>query len=198
MVYKMNLNDYVKVIDNSLSLDVCKKLIDLYHNPISEDKKIHFQRNQSPNYTLLNFTENIKMDTSLHRECELAALDAIKKYKAEVRDASWWPSVYGFEQFRIKYYRNNDDDMFKTHVDSATFSSSKRFLLFFWYLNDVDEGGETTIDNLGIKIKPKTGRLVMFPPYWMYPHTGLKPVSGPKYLLSTYLHFIKEDGSVNS
>lgn len=196
MVFDMNLKDYVLVLDNNLDKSVCDKLIDLYHNPITEDKKVHFQRNQSPNYTLFNFTENIKLSPELHRECELSVLQAIKTYRKTINDAVWWPSAYGFEQFRIKYYRNNDDDMFKTHVDSATFGTSKRFLLFFWYLNTVDEGGETTIDNLGIKIKPQTGRLVMFPPYWMYPHTGLKPISGPKYLLSTYLHYIKEDGSV--
>lgn len=30
----------------------------------------------------------------------------------------------------------------------------------------------------------------MFPPYWMYQHEGLPPISGDKYILSTYLLFI--------
>ena len=33
------------------------------------------------------------------------------------------------------------------------------------------------------------GRLLMFPPYWMYQHEGLPPVSGDKYIVSTYLLF---------
>lgn len=192
----MDLRDYVLIVDDSLSKEVCKGVIDLFHQPESDEKKIKFDRNQRPNYTLFNYTENRQLNPELHRECEQAALNAIKLYKEKIPESYWWPSKYGFEQFRVKYYRNNDDDMFATHVDGGNFGSSRRFLLFFWYLNDVEEGGETTIDNLGIKIKPQAGRMVMFPPFWMYPHTGHKPISGPKYLLSTYLHFVNSDGSV--
>jgi len=30
---------------------------------------------------------------------------------------------------------------------------------------------------------------VVFPPYWMFQHAGLAPVSNDKYILSTYLLF---------
>ena len=192
----MDLRDYVQVVDDALSKDICDRVIKLFHQPDSDDKKIRFDRNQRPNYTLFNFTENRHLDPELHIQCEQSALKAIDYYKSKVQETYWWPKTYGFEQFRVKYYRNNDDDMFATHVDGGNFGSSKRFFLFFWYLNDVEEGGETTLDNLGIKVTPKAGRMVMFPPFWMYPHTGHKPISGPKYLLSTYLHYVKTDGSV--
>jgi prolyl 4-hydroxylase len=29
----------------------------------------------------------------------------------------------------------------------------------------------------------------MFPPYWMYQHEGIPPLSGNKYIISTYLLF---------
>ena len=35
------------------------------------------------------------------------------------------------------------------------------------------------------------GRLLMFPPYWMFQHVGNAPVSNDKYILSTYLLFDK-------
>jgi len=46
-----------------------------------------------------------------------------------------------------------------------------------------------------LKVKPQCGRLLMFPPYWMYQHQGLPPISGEKYILSTYLLFdmVKRD-----
>ena len=56
-----------------------------------------------------------------------------------------------------------------------------------WYLNDVENGGETEF--LNVSIKPKAGTLVVFPPLWMFPHKGNAPISGSKYLLSTYLHY---------
>ena len=58
--------------------------------------------------------------------------------------------------------------------------------MFLWYLNAVAEGGETEFVDLGIKSSAETGKLLMFPPYWMYRHAGCSPVSGPKYILSTY------------
>ena len=75
-------------------------------------------------------------------------------------------------------------DYINHHVDRA---SGVRILTVFLYLNDVEEGGETVFDNL--EIKPKQGTLVVFPPLWMFPHRGNPPISGTKYLLSTYLHY---------
>lgn len=34
-----------------------------------------------------------------------------------------------------------------------------------------------------------THRMIMFPPYWMYEHEALPPVSGYKYIISTYFLF---------
>jgi prolyl 4-hydroxylase len=51
------------------------------------------------------------------------------------------------------------------------------------------EGGETRFPQLGISVRPQTGRLLIFPPYWMYQHEGVPPASGDKFILSTYLLF---------
>ena len=74
--------------------------------------------------------------------------------------------------------------------------TSRRFLAFFIYLNDVDEGGETQFvqlkkpgTHIPLMIKPQQGRLLMFPPQWMYYHAGLKPVSNSKYLIHSYCHY---------
>ena len=59
----------------------------------------------------------------------------------------------------------------------------------FWSLTDVEEGGETFFNDLDYGVKPKKGRMLMFPPFWMYPHPGVRPISGTKYILGTYLNF---------
>ena len=38
-------------------------------------------------------------------------------------------------------------------------------------------------------IQPECGRVVVFPPTWEYPHSGLPPSDCPKYILSTYIHY---------
>ena len=64
-----------------------------------------------------------------------------------------------------------------------------RYLVLLWYLNDVEVGGETRFPQLDVKVQARAGRLLMFPPYWMYQHEGLPPQSGDKYIISTYLLF---------
>ena len=36
----------------------------------------------------------------------------------------------------IKKYKNDGNDMFDTHVDVQDYMTSRRFISFFWYLND--------------------------------------------------------------
>jgi len=43
---------------------------------------------------------------------------------------------------------------------------SNRYLVMLWYLNGVEQGGETSRSpNLEFTVKPEAGRLLMFPPY---------------------------------
>ena len=42
---------------------------------------------------------------------------------------------------------------------------------------------------LDLAVPARAGRLLVFPPYWMYQHAGRPPLSGDKYILSTYLVF---------
>ena len=67
---------------------------------------------------------------------------------------------------------------------------ANRYLVLLWYLNDVEQGGETRFPQLDVTIPARAGRLLMFPPYWMYQHEGRPPISGDKYIISTYLLFI--------
>lgn len=88
----------------------------------------------------------------------------------------------------LKRYRPDGQEKFQTHFDSVNHLSN-RYLVFLWYLNDVAEGGATVFPQLDVSVLPKAGRLVVFPPYWMFQHEGQAPRSGPKYILSTYLLF---------
>ena len=105
-----------------------------------------------------------------------------RKYFSDV-EARILPNIGGFEEFRIKKYVEGGD--FKEHIDVMNYASSRRIVGFLLYLNDCD--GITTFANHDITIEPKTGRVLVFPPTWEYPHTGHKS-STDKYIMSTYLH----------
>jgi hypothetical protein len=53
-------------------------------------------------------------------------------------------------------------------------------------LNDVQDGGETIFMNC--KIKPKKGRLLIFPSTWTYIHGGNIPISNDKYILTGWYY----------
>ncbi len=90
----------------------------------------------------------------------------------------------------IKRYAAGGDEGFQPHFD-AIFDRCHRYLVFLWYLNDVEEGGETRFTDLDMNVQARAGRLLMFPPFWMYQHAGMPPRSNDKYILSTYLLFAR-------
>ena len=183
----MNLQSFCRVKHNSLSSEMCDEIMQTFNH--NKDLHERYDSNKRPNFTQFNFTKNRSCNVELHDAIAQEALQAIAEYKYDIKETSYWPQKYAFEQFRIKHYRNDGNDQFDTHVDASTHETSKRFFAFFWYLNDVEEGGETEFTNFTLKIKPKKGTLFMFPPLWMYPHRGNPPISNDKYLLSSYLHY---------
>lgn len=182
-----NASSFIRIYENALEDDVCKYLIDIY-----EKNSEHWERldlNRKPNFTQLNLTAltETSEEISYINNYILGRMIGYKNNYLSSFGQEYFPIDHAYEQFRIKKYNNDGQDAFDFHVDVMDHQSAKRFLSFFWYLNDVEEGGETMFWDY--KIKPKSGTLVIFPPLWMFPHCGKEPVSGPKYLLSTYLHY---------
>ncbi len=64
-----------------------------------------------------------------------------------------------------------------------------RVLLWMYYLNDVDEGGETEFFYQQHRVKPKKGRMVIAPAGFTHTHRGNRPVSGDKYILTSWVLF---------
>lgn len=64
-----------------------------------------------------------------------------------------------------------------------------RILLFMYYLNDVDEGGETDFYYQDLSIKPVAGKLVIAPAYFTHTHRGNIPKSNDKYILTSWVMF---------
>ncbi|WP_252728259.1 2OG-Fe(II) oxygenase [Alteromonas sp. C1M14] len=64
-----------------------------------------------------------------------------------------------------------------------------RVLLFMFYLNDVEEGGETEFYYQQQCIQPKVGRMVIAPAGFTHTHRGNVPVSNDKYILTSWMLF---------
>lgn len=73
------------------------------------------------------------------------------------------------------------------HCENLGRTLSSRVCTYILYLNDVAEGGETELLYQGMRIEPRTGRLLIFPAGYTHTHRGNPPLSGEKYILTGWI-----------
>ena len=173
------LPNYIALFDDVLSGYLCDQLVDHFQTSDQED----WDRDGAPKFTQVNINK------SAPHMVDLLAKHTLQTVSEYIRRcaATHLPPPRALEEFRVKRYNSRSDDRYDTHVDVASPESSSRYLALLYYLNDDFTGGETQFYD-GAIIKPKRGTVLVFPPYWMYPHAGLRVLSGTKYIMSTYLH----------
>ena len=64
-----------------------------------------------------------------------------------------------------------------------------RVALYMFYLNDVDEGGETEFYYQGRALKPSKGSMVIAPAGFTHSHRGNIPISHHKYIATSWVMF---------
>lgn len=180
------MKNYISVFDNVLDAATCKRLVDKF----DRNRQVWVRRDDKfKTFHEINFGQ---YPTFAEEQNEI--LSTVQPYVdryVKQWGIKFFPEKIGFEQVRMKKYEIGGKDEFREHVDVGDHASARRFLVMFFYLNDVAEGGETAF--IGIdhdtRVQPRTGRLLMFPPVWTHPHAGLPPITNPKYICGTYLHY---------
>lgn len=181
------LGELIRVYDDALPAEACQQLLAEFHR-----LHAHHERNGAGVRPALEASAWFELDLTAHADIRTKALllDQVQRYhqryNAELGLSLPISPVRRLAQLILKRYRPDAGERFQLHFD-ALGEVANRYLVFLWYLNDVAEGGETEFPDLGVSVAPRTGRLLMFPPYWMFQHAGLPPRSGDKYILSTYL-----------
>ncbi len=184
-----NLRHFVRWYDDALPRELCNGLISGFEQmPAAQVRNGRGVRAglERSGWTELNLTP--LADTAM-KGFFLSRIDQyLERYNAEIGIGLPIPPSHLTAELVIKRYTAGSDECFQPHFDSM-YDKSDRYLVFLWYLNDVTEGGETRFSDLDLEVEARAGRLLMFPPYWMYQHAGLPPRSNDKYILSTYLLF---------
>ena len=175
----MDLHSY-----NILPTNLCDYLINVYES--DKDNRERVDNESKPTFTQLNLNRyHRKTVSNLFNYFSLA----LNSYKKDVPTSKYLPEIKYIEEFRIKKYEIGGVDRFDEHVDVIDHKSAKRCLAMLFYLNDVDEGGKTIFPHHHKEFTPVKGSVIIFPPTWEYPHLGEPPVSNPKYIMSSYLHY---------
>jgi hypothetical protein len=201
------LTDFIKIYDGVLAEELCQKIItafdsddefylDSYTGTLGtppENARTGYQNHR--NAIELNCTKRAAVAPKWNGIMRVMNNHAAHLYKRYYNDLikDGYPKELLFkpvtlEQFRMHRY-DPGTHYYKQHIDSIEATSCKRMLVLLYYLNTVDEGGETSFETIDLKVTPVQGRVCIAPTWFGYPHTAEMPISNPKYMIKTYIHY---------
>lgn len=174
-----NLQDYIVIIPNVLSPEVCDSIVDEYaDSDIWQDAPIvGIGVNKSGrNCQFICITTQGKKETDdiVFR----GASKAIKEYK------DMFPNVNVQQDSGYDLLRYGEGGLYAEHVDD--FITEPRQLSCSISLNDGFLGGEFGFFGSKIKYVAPKGSAIMFPSSFMYPHEILPVTSGTRYSIITW------------
>lgn len=202
-------NNYFYINHNSISKELCKKIRDMFDvdenkyegitsgglNKIIKDTKDLVIPN-TPNKT--GFDKWSKIQKFLEKELAkntkeyVKILDdlVVKNHEKENTNVEYrtFGNVLSNDSFMIQRY-TKQKGRYIYHNDFRSDWSEKKYrvITYLWYLNTVEEGGETEFWGTHT-IKPETGKLLLFPASWTFPHRGKVPISHDKYIITGWLY----------
>jgi len=171
----------IKTYDNILSKEWCDSLIQLFENAKQHHSKI--DRNYKPKFTSLNVNQVAPQYINGLLQFTRVVYD---NYKKDL-DLKHLPEYKKLEEYRIKRYIPGKDERYDEHIDVSNYRNAHRCLSILFYLNA--NNGDTEFPRESIRITPQSGRVLVFPPMWMYPHIGHPPTDNTKYILSTSVQY---------
>jgi len=191
----VNIDNFIGVYDNYITQEECNKAIKLYEDENKFNNtmnRIGFENasildKQDQQFFANSNNINVWWDQlkSLMLNFDLAWNHYIENTGAK--------HSYGAQQ---KFFYTNlkiqktlpTEGYHVWHVEHAKgFETERRAFVFSIYLNDVEDGGETEFLHFSKRTKPKTGRIVIWPAGFPYLHRGNPPLSGEKYLLTSWM-----------
>lgn len=189
----------IAVVKNAIPESVCSELV----NSCLE----HFETLFSPGPTLGGVNPKMKntmdfsfskstvdsfgIDNAVFSKCEdaitvglFSALSLYIQEYNELHHVELKDTGYRLQRYspRVGFYRS--------HTDGDPWSQNPinlRVLGVVMYLNTVTVGGGTGFPAHDVVIPASVGDISIFPAYWTHPHTGRVPISGDKWMISTFI-----------
>lgn len=138
-----------------------------------------------------DINQQLSNEIQKHMKLYIASIETGSNYKKENNYGKDYhhldEKLLQVNNFMIQRYEQNKGK-YVYHHDFSNETNKSRAVTYLWYLNDVVEGGETDFFGGSFQIKPETGKLLLFPACWCYPHRGNMPVSSSKYIVTGWLY----------
>jgi len=192
---KEDIKDFIGIYDGYLDETLSKKAIDIFFRAEKFNKTFARQ-------TYHAVTKNIIDDKSavisrdnvqefLSGEIEFITINfkqALDHYLKETSILEYHKPFDNLAYTEIKIQRTSPGQGYHAwHVERKhNDHSASRLLAFTIYLNEV-EGGETEFLYHKIRVKPKVGRIVIWPATFPYIHRGNPPLDRDKFIVTSWM-----------
>ena len=187
-----SINNFIGVYDNYIAPEECNKAIKLFEDQVKFNNTLNrMDVEQSPvtqkqdqqffaaNSNLDIWWEDLKpailnYDLAWKHYCKCTGAEEISKefFYTNLKIQKTLPTE-GYHVWHIEHGKG--------------FENEPRAFVFSIYLNDVEDGGETEFLHFSKRVQPKTGRIVIWPAGFPYMHRGNPPLSGEKYILTSWM-----------
>jgi hypothetical protein len=186
--------------DNMIPSDLCKRVIETFEEDVDgqhQGKTLGYSA-QSSNSTLKDSTDihvigRGKGDAAaiwadIDDELYACVKESWIKYQEDVPSVTFLSSEVGFEDsgYQIQRYEPGVGK-FGPHIDAGSIPSMFRFAAGVLYFNTVEKGGGTRFTVWDETVDAVEGRILWFPAGFTHVHEGLVPLSGRKYIASTFM-----------
>jgi len=179
----MSIDNFVRIYDNVLSKDECDVYIKLFQKAketsMVQDSGLPNIDRKDSSFLLCD------VDLVANNNFNLMLNGFVSQYNND------FPIL---NQYKVVSYHNKMQETevgggyHLWHNENNNAASFSRILTWLFYFNDVEEGGETELLYQHMRVKPQTGRLVIFPAYFTHTHRGNPPISNTKYIATGWYH----------
>jgi hypothetical protein len=189
----VNINNFIGVYDNYITKHDCDKVIKFYEDQNKFNNTLN--RIDGESAPILSkqdqqfFAEgnNIEVWWEDLKPLMFNFEMAFKHYDQHTGAGAAYNSPFLFTSLKIQKTLPTEG-YHVWHIEhGARFQDMSRAFVFSIYLNDIEEGGETEFLNFSKRVKPKTGRIVIWPAGFPYVHRGNPPLSGEKYIVTSWI-----------
>ena len=190
-MYEIEKDSFICVQDEALPASLCDEIISFFEQ---SEKKFKGRVVDANGNRIEDEKERVSTDLDLSGEAGSDSKIDRELYRLVNRAFNTYVDMFGV----LRSFSINDTSYFVTrypkgegfydwHIDAANEATINRIFSCVVYLNTVDEGGETEFFYQKLSVKPKKGRLILFPSSWTHLHRGAAPVSSDKFIMTTFL-----------
>ena len=210
------MKNFISLYDNALSSEECKFIIDYFENVpqcqgmIEDREKMGVLRetlaygsfmcqkpgtiNGSVNTKLKDSTDvgmSFNFDDNIVNQILMKSLSKHTRKYVEENEELRCISTWGIKDtYNLQRYYPKQGYTY-LHCENYNMNSNKRVLVWMFYLNTVNDDGETYFSNYDLKVNPVEGRLVIWPAYWTHCHKGIVSNTETKYIATGWFEKIE-------